>query len=103
MESAFSFRVVGAQSWDVNDDNVDVEVTLHDGRRYGATFFTLSNIAHLFEKNRHTGECGGGTYLWARGMVILKDLSPDTMHATVKDLMQVDELECAFEPLDPLR
>lgn len=96
MSGDFALHVVGGQSWDPDDDNIDVEVVLRDGRRYGATMFTLANLARLFEKNRATGECAGGVYLWASGMVILSDLSTSTITIAVKDMLETGEFERAF-------
>jgi hypothetical protein len=100
MADNFTLQVVGGKSWDAFDDNIDVEVILQNGKRYGATLFTLANIARLFEKNRATGECAGGLYLWASGMVILSDLSTSTMTTTVKDLLETGEFERAFTLLE---
>jgi hypothetical protein len=92
----FSVHVIGVQVWDPLYDNVDVEVQLRDGRRFGATFFTLTNIQRLFEKNRNTGECASGLYLWAANMILVRDLSMATIEGTVEDLMAMDEFENAF-------
>lgn len=82
--------------------NVDVEVHFVDGRRFGATFFTVDNLRHLFDKNRRTGECAGGLYLWAVAMIVAEDLSAETMARTVADLLERDEFEAAFVELPPL-
>ena len=92
----FSVHVLGAQVWDPLNDNVDVEVRFGDGRRFGATFFTLANVERLFDKNRKTGECASGLYLWAANMILVRDVSIETIERTVKDLMDCDEFEQAF-------
>lgn len=71
----FSLEVSGYGGWDPVSDNLDAEVTLADGRRFTATFFTLENLRRLFDKNRATGECCRGTYLWAANMIIVEQLS----------------------------
>jgi hypothetical protein len=96
----FHVRVVGAQVWDPSIDNLDVEVTLIDGRRFGATFFTLQNVRQLFEKNRATGECLGGLYLWAANMILVETLTMDVIRKTVVDLLGSGELFSAFSRLD---
>jgi hypothetical protein len=78
------------------DDNVDVEVTFADGSRYAATFFTQNNLRSLFAKNERTGECKGGLYLWASNMVIVRDLSEESISETVADLIAQDEFEGSF-------
>src|SRR5436309_2781589 len=89
----------GLEGVDPADDNVDLEVRFGDGSRYAATFFTLNNLRSLFEKNQRTGECKGGLYLWASDMVILKELSQDSISETVADLIAHDEFEGAFSKL----
>lgn len=95
-DSKFEVRVIGPQEWDVLDDNIDVEVRFTDGRRYTATFFTLRNIASLFEKNRETGECSNGTYLWASEMILVETLDVSTLVSTVNGLLRDQEFEAAF-------
>jgi hypothetical protein len=92
----YSIHVLGAPEWNPAADNVDVEVRFADGRRYGATFFTLGNLERLFEKNRRTGECAGGLYLWAANMIVVDDLSAGTISRTVADLIEQREFDKAF-------
>jgi hypothetical protein len=94
MHDDFTYQVIG-QAWDIHDDNIDIEISLPDGRRYSATFFTLSNIESLFEKNRRTGECDSGLYLWASDMVIVRDLEQQTIERTIASLIEQDELSSA--------
>lgn len=98
-ERSRTVKVVAARVWDPENDNVDVEVTFADGRRFGATFFTLKNIERLFEKNRKTGECGAGLYLWAVNMVLVQELTLRAIERTVDDLLSNGEFEHAFEEL----
>ncbi|MFH0900425.1 MAG: hypothetical protein V2A73_07330 [Pseudomonadota bacterium] len=95
-------QVVGSQVWDPVVDNVDVEAVLPDGRRYGATFFTLRNIQRLFEKNRATGECLGGVYLWAANMILGEELTMEVIRRTVEDLLDTEEFFSVFSRLDDL-
>jgi hypothetical protein len=102
-DDEFSVHVVGAQLWDPKRDNIDIEVRFADGRRYGATFFTIENLSRLFQKNRATGECAGGIYLWAANMIIVQDLSMETVARTIHDLLEREEFErsfCALRELD---
>jgi hypothetical protein len=93
MSTSFSFRILDAQTWDINPDNVDVGIELSDGRQYWATFFTLQNIESLFQKNRRTGECAGGAYLWAVNMVIVENLELDTIRKSIEDLISTGEID----------
>jgi hypothetical protein len=88
-----------ANDLEVSTGNVDVEVALADGSRWGATFFTLSNIEALFEKNRRTGECHGGLYFWATGMIIVRQLDQETIEATIEALRDDGEFEQVFNRL----
>lgn len=94
--SDFRVRVVGTQIWNPADDNLDVEVTFVDGSRFGATFFTLRNVERLFERNRVTGECGGGRYLWASNMILVQELTTEVIGKTVQNLLDSEEFFTAF-------
>jgi hypothetical protein len=87
----------GADGLDRFDDNVDVEVHLPDGSRWGATFFTLKNVQTLMNKNRRTGECGGGLYIWAADMVLVEELTHGTIIATVEELIAQGDLQKIFQ------
>ncbi|HEX7447995.1 MAG TPA: hypothetical protein VF306_10640 [Pirellulales bacterium] len=95
MNDQFTYCILACTSWDELDDNLDVQITLSDGRRYTATFFTLRNLESLFEKNRTTGECAGGLYLWASDMILVERLDHATIRATIADLISSDELASA--------
>ncbi len=82
--------------WTPDDDNSDVLVTLDDGERWSATFFTFSNIAALREKNRSTGECLSGHYFYATNMVLIDRLTRDSIVRLVEDLLRSGEFESAF-------
>jgi hypothetical protein len=79
------------------DDNVDVEVMFRDGRRYAATFFSLANLRTLFDGNRASGECAGGLFFWAKHMVIVLELTAQTIETTVAHLIDTGELFEVFE------
>lgn len=94
--SSFQIHILGEGARDVANDNVDVEVQLHDGRRFVATFFTLRNLESLFEKNKRSGECRSGTYLWASDMILVEELSKEAIERTVEGLLEDGEFEAAF-------
>lgn len=101
MTIEFTVNVLGPQTWDVNDDNVDVEILVPGMGRYAATFFTVENIASLFKKNKRSGECANGLYLWASDMILVETLTFDTIRRTVQDLIDTDELESACQTIGP--
>ncbi len=100
MTTSFDIRVLGCQTWNINDDNVDVEIVVDGLGRYAGTFFTLQNIATLFEKNQQTGECASGIYLWAANMIIVRDLRTETIRQTVEDLWRTGELEAVCHRIE---
>ncbi len=101
MSIPFSFRVLGSQTWDIDDDNVDIEIEVNGMVRYSATFVTPQNITSLFAKNRLTGECAAGTYLWAANMIIVQDLQMETIRQTIEDLLRSGELGSACHQIVP--
>ncbi|MCZ6698842.1 MAG: hypothetical protein O7D94_07935 [Planctomycetota bacterium] len=82
-------------------DNADVHVHLKNGEHYFATFITIRNIEWLFKKNRATGECASGLYLWCCDMIIVERLTEDAVIRTIDDLLEQGEFRGAFDgPLD---
>ena len=82
-------------------DNVDVVVKFADGRKYGATFFTLRSIEELMENWSTTGECGSGFYFWSRHPIVVRSLSQASVAFTIESLLASGEFEGAFELLNP--
>ncbi len=85
-----------AEIVDPTDDNVDVHVRMESGERYVATFFTLKNVQRLMDGYKQTGECSSGQYFWASDMVIIHDLTDETIRQTVEDLIASGEFKRAF-------
>lgn len=75
---------------------------LSDGRRFGASVFTLANLESLLRKHERSGENAGGLYLWAARMMVMRELSLEGMRKMVEGLIADGELEQAFELLDPI-
>lgn len=94
MMQSFELTIRG-EDFDPQDDNVDVEIELENGDRYCATFFTLSNIKTLFLKNKESGECEKGLYLWASDMIIVDVLSKQVIHNTIEGLLESKEFHYA--------
>jgi hypothetical protein len=95
------FEVVlpGSPKWDPRNDNLDVEVRFADGRRYSATFFTLSNVETLLRRYARSGECANGLYLWASDMILVETLTLDVIERVVQDLIASGELPKALSEL----
>ena len=92
----FDFKIVGEPIENPLDDNVDVFVRLSDGKNYVATFFTIDNIRSLMERYSKTGECLEGHYFWASDMIIVSDLTQNSIAETIEDLLRTDRFHKAF-------
>lgn len=84
---------------DTSDDNIDVVVTLEDGSKHGATFFTPKNITTLMAHHEVTGENCHGRYEWCVNMIVVRELTTETVKEVVADIIREGQLESAFMPL----
>jgi len=82
------------------NDNSDVIVTLHNGNRYVATFFTYENIEHLRRKNQKTGECLNGRYFWASDMIIVERINRREVKEIIEHLLAENEFEQTFDKIE---
>jgi len=78
------------------DSNTDVQIKFADGRRYIGTFFTVANIQRIMKDYEDTGECLHGMYFWCTDMIIVQNLKPETIEATVQEIIAQDELDNVF-------
>ena len=97
VSDAYVVEILDHGNLNADDDNVDVFVYFADGRKYVATFFTVSNIRSIMRKDQGTGECAGGLYFWASNMIVVERLDRETIERTVADLIQSREFEKAFD------
>ncbi|QQS39818.1 MAG: hypothetical protein IPM63_10555 [Acidobacteriota bacterium] len=88
---------IWVNGWDTEDDNSDVIVTLEDGSRWLATFFTFSNIVSLRDEHALSGECLSGGYFWASDMILIDKLTRDRVEKVIKDQIATGDFEIAFE------
>lgn len=91
---------LGAEPYDINDSNVDIEVALADGRRLGATLFTLANIGKLMRSYEASGECDHGSYFWCKDLVVVRDLSVPSIEELVRSLLRTGEIGEVFQLLE---
>ncbi len=80
------------------NENIDVFVCFDDGRRYSATFATISNIQSIMNKYKSTGECLSGRYFWCVNLIVVNNLDPLTIGAVVEDLIKNNELSALYGP-----
>lgn len=99
MSDEFEIEFIGDID-DLESDNIDVYVTLSDGQKYTATFFTLSNIKRILDRYRKSGECAYGKYFWASDMIIIENINPLTIREAVNDLLRTEEFESAFMKIE---
>lgn len=85
--------------WDHDNDNTDVIVTMLDGSRRIASFFTYSNIGKLRQKNATTGECLNGKYFWASDMILIDRVSRSDVEQVIEHLLSVGEFEDRFRSI----
>ena len=79
---------------------VDVRMTTRDGQELTANFITRSYLDFLFAKNRRTGECAQGTYFAMPGMIVVDEISDQTIKATIDDLIKNSSVPYYFTEID---
>jgi hypothetical protein len=99
-DTSFSMHVYRDATAPQLAENVDVEVVLQNQTRWAATVFTPDGIERLLMRYAETGECLDGRYVWAKNMIIARDLSDETLEDVVADLIASGEFRQAFEQLD---
>lgn len=93
LESVYFVSERWAEPYDVNDCNMDVEFRLSDGTEWVAAFFTYQNIGSLCEKNRQTGELLGGLYFCSMHMILIEDLSRETILKVLNEMILENTVE----------
>jgi hypothetical protein len=81
------------------DLNVDVEIHVA-GERYGATVFTVANIASLLKKWRETGESPSSYLRVSDAVVVDQPLSEAVIRRVVTEAYVTGDL-AGFAPLGP--
>jgi len=88
-------------SWDPLDEFSNVVVDLSDGTRWVATFFTYANIATLRKKLKADGEHLSGKYFCATDMILIDELSRESVTQVIEDMIRTDDLKTFFEEVSP--
>ncbi|MFC5591059.1 hypothetical protein ACFPRA_19445 [Sporosarcina soli] len=73
---------------DIYDDNTDVIVTMNDGTKWTASFFTYKNIESLRLKNQQTGENLNGLFLWSSNMILIEKIDRTLLERVISNLME---------------
>jgi hypothetical protein len=85
-----------------NDCNIDVSITLPNGRKYVATFITVQNVRTLMNKWKETGEYNG-KYFWCPDMFIIESLDRDTIEHSILEVLKMGEFEMIFKELEVVK
>jgi len=82
-----------------NCGDIEALVILEDGSEWRAWFFTMPYINYISQKDKYTGESGGGSYFWAINFVVIDNLSDSCVVKTVDDMLEtmyfLDAFNCA--------
>jgi len=87
-------------SWTPQDCNSNAWVKFESGERWVATFFSYQNILSLKEKNKLTGECLGGKYFCATDMILIDEISRESIEAVIANLIEEEDFEVYFSKCD---
>jgi hypothetical protein len=82
--------------WDIDNGNTDVVVEFEDKTRWVASFFTYKNIEKLVERNQTTGECLHGKYFWSSDMILVDQISRESIDEIVKHLLNEGSFASIF-------
>ncbi|WP_103905141.1 hypothetical protein [Sphingobacterium lactis] len=77
---------------DIYNDNVDINIVLENGEVYFGTLFTLQNIKDIMESD-------SGIYFWSTDMLILNDLSQESISNVIKKLLSDGILNQVFSKI----
>lgn len=89
-----------SSGWDPRDANSDVIVTVDDGTRWGASFFSYANVATLVAQWRASGESLHGTYFWSSNLILIDEVSRPQIERVIAHLMEEQLFERVFTRLE---
>ena len=86
----------GSENYNPEEESVDL-VIRSGGREYTGTVLTPGFIDAMFEKNRRTGECAGGSYFCIPRMVVVKRIDNETIKRTLDEMIDNGEIDIYFK------
>jgi hypothetical protein len=100
--TGYTFRidVPDVENFDPTSEIVDVILITKAGEKYTAKAITRKYEDYLFEKNKRTGECAGGIYLFIPNRISVDEISERSIRKAIDDLIEQLEIEKAFEKID---
>jgi hypothetical protein len=84
------------ESWTSQDCNSGAWVKFENGERWVATFFSYQNISSLRKKNQKTGECLNGKYFCATDMILIDEISRNSIETVIEEMIKQNEFEIYF-------
>ena len=90
-----NFKVIfpgGYKIKDIANDNIDLNIVLMDGSVFFATFFTITNIKGLMQKDHLV--C-----FWATDMLIIKDLGKNTIRSAIIEIIDRGYFQYCFSKI----
>lgn len=89
---------IEAEQWEngFSDENVnsDVIVTMENGVRWIATFFTICNVIDLMEKSYENSK---EQYFWSSDMIIVPDFDREQVESVIKRMLIEEYFVLAFK------
>ncbi len=100
-EYTFKVEVPDKEKFDPSVAAVEVMLTTKTGERYSANFVTLEYIPWIFEKNKRTGECDGGTW-WGRkdNFLTVRRLDNENIKTAIDAVIRNLEIESYFKRIN---
>lgn len=96
----FKIHWTSSQPFDPKNETVEVRLRTKDDRNYSANFTTKSFLDYMFEKNKRTGECANGTYFCMPNMILVEEITEQSVKKTIDDLINNLEMEIHFRKED---
>jgi len=83
----------------VNLGNTDVLVTLNNGKKYIASFFSYNYVEAIKNEHERNGEYLNGKYFWDKNMVLVRDCSIKTVEQVVNEVIDEGDFLEVFRQL----
>jgi hypothetical protein len=81
-------------------ENVDAEVTLHDGSRWSATFMSVREIQRIMDRWRTSGENAAGQYFHCGDLVSVREAGIPAMVRVLEYALANGDLYSLLTPLE---
>jgi hypothetical protein len=91
------FEEIDSQNWDIENEFANVVVDLADGRHYGINVWTFKYFETALNEDRQNNKSLNGLYLIPPDLFV-KELTRDCIEKTIKDLLEIDDLDKVLNP-----